>query len=89
MKALRTKLPQDFKQVEGATAAVQQLLDLEGYHVGIATGGWAAPAQLKLAHVGIDYKQLYCGYADDNYTREEIINQALFYAQKEMNSILK
>jgi len=83
----RLQTPDVFCQVPHACRAVQQLLALEGYCVGIATGGWARPAQVKLRHIGIDYQQLYCGYADNNFTREAILQQAMDVANKKHTSI--
>ena len=78
---LRQKQPQDFLAVDGAVDIVNYLLKTDGYIVGIATGGWKAPALLKLQHVGIDPSLLYCGFADDNYTREAIITEAINHAK--------
>ena len=45
--------PHNFQEVPGAAQCWQQLLADERFVLGIATGGWRAPAQVKLSHVGI------------------------------------
>ena len=86
---LREESPQDFCAVKGAVDIVRHLVEHPDYIVGIATGGWKAPALLKLEHVGIEASILYCGFADDNYTREAIIDQAITQAKKDYADIDK
>jgi phosphoglycolate phosphatase-like HAD superfamily hydrolase len=87
LERLRMEQPDDFKAVWGAVEVIRHLQNLDNYHVGIATGGWAAPAKIKLNHVGLDYNTMYCGYADDNYTREEIIQEAISHAEKDIGKV--
>lgn len=69
--------PESFQAVPGARAAVEQLLATDGYTVGIATGGWKRPAQLKLRHVGIPQEELFFSGADGKITRESIIEEVV------------
>lgn len=87
LEANRLKSPLDFKQVPNAAHTIHRLLNMDGYSVGIATGGWALPAKVKLRHIGIDPSNLYCGFADNNYTREAIIHEALNHAKQHLQHI--
>jgi phosphoglycolate phosphatase-like HAD superfamily hydrolase len=80
VEALRRKRitePESFRIVPGARAAVERLLATDGYTVGIATGGWKRPAQLKLRHVGIPQEELFFSGADGKITRESIIEEVI------------
>ena len=80
VEALRRKRmtePESFQVVPGARAAVERLLATDGYTVGIATGGWKRPAQLKLRHVGIPQEELFFSGADGKITRESIIEEVI------------
>jgi len=77
----RDRQPDAFKEVPGARAMVEALRKDDRYRIGIATGGWKAPAQVKLDFVGIDYSEMPAGYADGNPTRPDIINTAINQAK--------
>lgn len=87
LKQLRQDNPKDFKAVLGAVEMLKQLSQLPNYHIGIATGGWRTPALVKLQHLGIDPEVLYCGYADNNYTREAIVAEAIHLAEEEIGKV--
>lgn len=87
LETMRVEQPEDFKQVMGAVDIINHLNGLEHHYVGIATGGWCAPALVKLNHVGLDPSLLHCGYADNNYTREEIIQEAIERAEDEIGTV--
>lgn len=75
--AMRQEAPQHFKEVPGAVATLAKLQADPHFAIAIATGGWAAPAELKLQHIGAPLANLpICG-ADGKHTREEVINAAL------------
>lgn len=76
----RGHTPEEFKEVPGAKAMVDHLL-AEGYGVGIATGGWSRPAKLKLRHVEIPVESLIFSAADNQVTREGILQKAIDEAQ--------
>lgn len=73
----RERNPSAFYEVPGARAMMEALSQDPRYRVGIATGGWQAPAQVKLNFVGIDFSKMPAGYADGNPTRPDIINTAI------------
>jgi len=73
----RREEPTDFMEVVGASDTVRRLLADDRYEVGIATGGFRKPAQVKLQHIGIDHTPLYDAYADGNESREDILNEAI------------
>ncbi len=79
--AEREKKPEAFYEVPGARAMVEALSRNERYRVGIATGGWQAPAQVKLDFVGIKFAEIPAGYADGNPTRPDIIHTAVNQAR--------
>jgi len=76
LKTERQQNGSAFQEVTFARRTVERLLQ-EGFHVGIATGGWLEPAKVKLQHVGIDPEQLFLSAADGKTTREAIIEQVL------------
>ncbi len=73
----RQRDPSAFNEVPGARPMMEALSKDDRYRVGIATGGWQAPAQVKLNFVGIDFAEIPAGYADGNPTRPDIINTAI------------
>ncbi len=73
----REKDPSAFYEVPGARAMMEALSKDDRYRLGIATGGWQAPAQIKLNFVGINFTKMPAGYADGNPTRPDIINTAI------------
>jgi len=77
----RCKQPTDFKEVVGASKTVQRLMADDRFEVGIATGGFRKPAHIKLQHVGINHEPLHDAYADDNESREDILNEAIAKTQ--------
>lgn len=76
----REQNPHFFKEVPGAKRMMERLLQQDGFCVGIATGGWAKPAEIKLAHVAIPFGQFPIAGADGQPTREDIIKVALNHA---------
>lgn len=83
----RAKTPEAFKEVPGAVAMVHHLLQTDGYEIGIATGGWMAPAQIKLNHLGFPIDQFYASYADNKVTREDILNESIHKARAQHQDI--
>ena len=79
----RMQNPQHYQEVPGAKNMVDWLLRQEGYCVGIATGGWIKPAEVKLGHVAIPTGQFPISGADGHPTREAILRKALSYAYQE------
>lgn len=72
----RQKRPEQFMQVPGASKLLHSLMEDERFEVGIATGGWKAPAQVKLEHVKIPHQRMVLTGADGKLTREEILEES-------------
>jgi phosphoglycolate phosphatase-like HAD superfamily hydrolase len=77
LHAARAARPGDFREVPGAAALWRQLEADDRFLTGIATGGWQRPAAIKLTHVGIAPEQPFAGYANDKFSRVDILNEAI------------
>lgn len=77
LRQAREEQPADFREVPGAARLWRQLAADERYVPGIATGGWQRPAAIKLAHVGIPANHPFAGYANDKFSRVDILNEAI------------
>ena len=77
----RQHCPADFYPVAGASQALVQLQSMSDVAIGIATGGWKKPAEVKLDHVGIDHSNYFFQGGDWKATREHIIEAVLEEAQ--------
>ena len=73
--------PDEFREVPSARTTVERLRKDDRFVVGIATGGWERPARLKLDHVQVHTDDLYMSFADNRFTREDIINATITAAQ--------
>lgn len=82
LKQNRKQSPADFKSVRGATPLVNELLAHPDYAVGVGTGGWKAPAMVKLQHVGINIAEEVVVGADGKSRRETILEEAIARAQQ-------
>ena len=74
--------PSAYKIVPAAKEMIHTLLEQEDIVIGVATGGWKAPAMLKLKHVGIPTEGLFISGADGKMTRVQIIEEVLYNVQK-------
>ncbi|MEM1217028.1 MAG: HAD hydrolase-like protein [Bacteroidota bacterium] len=72
----RLAQPERFREVPGAAHCWQQLAADPRFVLGIATGGWRAPAHVKLRHVGIPIPP-HAGYANNMERREDILQAAI------------
>ena len=77
IKEKRDTHPEEFKEVSNSKKTIEQLLEDDCYEVGIATGGWNKPAQVKLSFLKIPTKGIMMKCADGCPTREDIINGVL------------
>jgi phosphoglycolate phosphatase-like HAD superfamily hydrolase len=68
--------PGAIREIAGAKRLVERLLELPSVRVGVATGGWAPTALLKLAHVGIDVGRLGFASSSDAWARTDIMRLA-------------
>lgn len=73
----RVDSPEEFKEVPGATDLWRRLDGDDQFLTGIATGGWQRPASIKLEHVGIPPDQPFAGYANNKFSRVEILSEAI------------
>lgn len=85
--ANRANDPDGFHEISGALDMVNFLLDHDDYLVGIATGGWMAPAKAKLAFKGFDIAPIFDSYADHKETREEILMESVNKARQSHEDI--
>lgn len=81
LRSERQKQPESFCEVPGASACWQHLAQDDRFVLGIATGGWCAPAQVKLAHVGIHPVSPFAAYADGMEQRDHILQTAIDLAR--------
>lgn len=82
LEAKRKQNPEHYCEVPGARKTMEWLLHQNDFNVGIATGGWVKPAEVKLTHAGIPFGDFPISGADGQTTREEIIHQALHFARE-------
>ncbi|HKK75825.1 MAG TPA: HAD hydrolase-like protein [Saprospiraceae bacterium] len=75
LRASRREQPEQFMQIPGASNLIKRLLEDERFELGIATGGWKAPAQIKLGHVQVPHQRMVLTGADGKATREEILEE--------------
>ena len=64
------------REIAGARALVERLLELPNVRVGVATGGWESTALLKLAHVGIGTERVGFASSSDARSRPDIMRLA-------------
>ncbi|MCY3744135.1 MAG: HAD family hydrolase [Candidatus Poribacteria bacterium] len=62
---------------EGAIHLINKLTTVDGYEVGCATGGWRHTAEMKLQHVGFDWKNIVLTSSDDGDERVTIMKKCL------------
>jgi phosphoglycolate phosphatase-like HAD superfamily hydrolase len=76
MSAGRASDPGAYRTVPHAAETVRRLR-AEGFSVGIASGGFRRPQELKLRHAGIETDGLVSAFADGQPTRAQILRNAL------------
>ncbi len=84
----RQSTPDQYLMIPGARSCLEQLSQTPDTQIGIGTGGWKRPAELKLQHVDIAYEQFLFHGADGHFTREAIINAVIDEA-RQLNSNLE
>lgn len=77
----RVEVPHEFMEVPNAQNLVKKLLSDERFAVGVGTGGWLAPAKVKLKHVGIPHEEIHLSAADNQPTRVHIVNTSIEKAE--------
>lgn len=73
----RKQTPTEFKEVPYAKQTINKLLADDRFVIGVATGGWKAPAIVKLNFVNIPTNRLIITGADGKVTREDITNETI------------
>jgi len=77
----RTQFPERYFEVQNAIQNIQHLQEQTQVQLGIATGGWKRPQEVKLQHLGLDPSDFFTSYADGQPTREDILNDVLTQAK--------
>lgn len=77
----RAEDPALFAEIEGAPVMLRRLNQEPEWRVAIASGGWRASAELKLKVAGIEVDDYPGAFADDGFSREEILQSALSKAR--------
>ncbi|MEJ2762900.1 haloacid dehalogenase-like hydrolase [Photobacterium sp. MCCC 1A19761] len=78
-----TAHPTAFTAAQGAEAFVAQMRERENTHVAVATGNWAAVAELKLRAAGIALAGMTLATSSDAVSRTEIMALAAFRAKQD------
>ena len=78
----RKKKPHAYHEIPGAKRMITSLLADKRFALGVATGGWKAPALVKLNYVEIPTKELIITGADAKETREAIITETIEKAKE-------
>jgi len=73
----RKQTPAEFKEVPYAKQTIDKLLADDRFIIGVATGGWKAPAIVKLDFVDIPCEKLIITGADGHETRADITNETI------------
>jgi len=71
-----------FAEIVGAASILNRLNQEPDWKVAIATGGWRDSAILKLKAAAIEINSYPAAFADDGYSREEILQSAISKAEK-------
>ncbi len=77
----RVEIPEAFHEVPGAKVMIDRLIKDDRFEIGVATGGWEAPARIKLKFVGINTSPMYMSFADNKITREDIVQESIDLAK--------
>lgn len=81
--------PNEFKEVPFAKKTLDSLKMDDRFVVGIATGGWLRPAQVKLRHVEIQEQTIFMSGADGKETREDIIYHVIGEVRQHVEALDK
>lgn len=71
-----------FAEIAGAASMLRRLNQEADWRVAIASGGWRVSATLKLRVAGIHVDDFPASFADDGFSREEILESAVFKSQQ-------
>jgi phosphoglycolate phosphatase-like HAD superfamily hydrolase len=71
-----------FAEITGAAYMLRRLNQEPEWRVAIASGGWRVSATLKLRVAGMDVDEFPAAFADDGFSREEILRSAILKSEK-------
>ena len=71
-----------FAEIAGAAFMLRRLNQEPVWRVAIASGGWRVSATLKLRVAGMDVNEFPAAFADDGFSREEILGSAVLKSQE-------
>lgn len=71
-----------FAEIAGSSSMLRQLNRESDWRLAIASGGWRISAELKLETIGIGIDEFPAAFADDGFSREDILNSALSKARE-------
>ena len=77
----RAEDPSLFAEIDGAPVMLRRLNQETQWRVAIASGSWRASAALKLKAAGIGVDDYPAAFADDGFSREEILQSAVLQAR--------
>lgn len=77
IQKMRISNPTGFLEVDGAKSITDKLHTMDEFEIGIGTGGWMAPATVKLNHVNINTNNMFMSFADGHVAREEILQHSI------------
>ncbi len=78
--------PHRFHEIPGAKTAIEDLVEDKTWTVAVGTGGWNISALFKLKCAGICIDSVPSAFADDGFSREEIVQTAIRRALHVSNS---
>lgn len=84
VRLLNERLVEDaslFAAIKGAPEMLRRLPWEPEWRVALASGGWRVSAALKLKAAGIEFAHFPAAFADDGFSREEILQAAIVKAQ--------
>jgi len=84
VRLLNERLAEDaslFAAIKGAPVMLRRLPQEPEWRVALASGGWRVSAALKLKAAGIEFADFPAAFADDGFSREEILQSAILKAQ--------
>lgn len=74
---VRREEPGAYREVPGAAAFWRRMESRDDTLVGVATGGWERPASIKLSHIGLPASPAYAAYANNKFSRVDILQEAI------------
>lgn len=83
---LLSQAENQYQEIKGALAFIDQLAGHDQFQVAFATGGWRETALLKTNSIGFDIEQHVFKSSNDHYSRAEITKLAMSEALSSVNN---